>query len=138
MLKKKLLPRSLFRIIYPALTIVLFDMVIGPVAAQAPKLRFKHITNEQGLSNSTIESISQDSRGFLWFGTRDGLNRYDGQEIKSFRNDPADSNSLSDSYIRCIYEDHNQQLWIGTINGLKRLDRNKNRFVRIKNKPANK
>ena len=49
--------------------------------AQAPKLRFKHISNEQGLSNSTLEAIFQDSRGLIWFGTRDGLNRYDGQEI---------------------------------------------------------
>ena len=137
MAKNQLLPIYLFRIINLALTILLFAMVTGPVAAQAPKLRFKHITNEQGLSNSTIEAISQDSRGFLWFGTRDGLNRYDGQELTIFRNEPDDSNSLSDSYIRCIYEDHNQQLWIGTINGLNRLDRNKNHFVRFKHQSAN-
>jgi len=138
MVKNKLLHTCImFSIIKLAAAIVIFDMVTLPVAAQAPKLRFKHLTNEQGLSNSTIEAISQDSRGFLWFGTRDGLNRYDGQEIKIFRNEPADSNSLSDSYIRCIYEDHNQQLWVGTINGLNRLDRNSNRFVRFKYQPAN-
>src|SRR5271154_3877008 len=91
---------------------------MGMVRAQEPKLRFTHVSGEQGLSNSTVEAICQDSRGFMWIGTRDGLNRYDGHQMVVYRNDPADSNSLSDSYIRCIYEDKDQQLWVGTVNGL--------------------
>lgn len=105
-------------------------------AGQAPKLRFKHISNEQGLSNSTVEAIFQDSRGFMWFGTRDGLNRYDGLEMAVYKNDPADSNSLSDPYIRCIYEDHDHNIWVGTINGLNKLNRETNRFTRFKHKPT--
>ncbi len=105
-------------------------------AAQAPQLSFSHILNEQGLSNSTIEAIYQDKEGFIWFGTRDGLNRYDGQEITSFKNDPADSTSLSDSYIRAIYEDRENNLWVATINGLNRLDRERNGFSRYKHQPA--
>src|SRR5258706_6520106 len=85
--------------------------------AQAPKLKFKHITNENGLSNTTIEAIFQDKRGFMWFGTRDGLNRYDGYQFVIYRYDSKDSNSISDNYIQYIYEDRDQNLWIGTING---------------------
>ncbi len=102
--------------------------------AQAPKLHFTHLSGEQGLSNSTIETICQDSRGFIWIGTRDGLNRYDGHEMQVYRYDPADSNSLSDSYIRCIYEDKTHQLWIGTSNGLNRLDPATNHFFRYKHR----
>jgi len=87
--------------------------------AQAPRLRFTHITYEKGgLSNSTIESIYQDSRGFIWFATRDGLNRYDGYQVTIFKHLPDDTTSISDNYIKCIYEDHNHLLWVGTSNGL--------------------
>lgn len=102
-----------------------------------PKLFFKHISNDQGLSNSTIEAIFQDSQGFLWFGTRDGLNRYDGQEIRVFKNNDGDTFSLSDSYIRTIYEDGQHHLWIGTINGLNRLNREKGTFSRFKHQAGN-
>jgi len=101
---------------------------------QAPKLRFTHISNEQGLSNSTIETIFQDSRGFIWFGTRDGLNRYDGSELIVYRNIPSDTTSLSDDYIRCIYEDKQHTLWIGTINGLNRFNLGSNNFTRLKHR----
>lgn len=100
--------------------------------AQEPKLRFKHISSEQGLSNSTIETIFQDSRGFIWFGTRDGLNRFDGYEMAVYRYNADDSTSISDNYIRCLYEDRNQALWVGTINGLNKYDRQTNRFTRYK------
>ncbi|WP_331583149.1 hybrid sensor histidine kinase/response regulator transcription factor [Puia sp.] len=106
----------------------------GVVHAQGPRLRFTHLSGEQGLSNSTIEAICQDNQGFIWIGTRDGLNRYDGHEMVVYRNDPADSGSISDGYIRCIYEDRDHQLWIGTVNGLNRLDRRKDRFTRWKHR----
>ncbi len=107
---------------------------ISNLSAQSPKLRFTHISNEEGISNSTIEAIYQDSLGFIWFGTRDGLNRYDGNEIVVYRNDPADSNSLSDNYVRCIYEDRHHHLWVGTTNGLNRLNREKDNFTRFKHR----
>jgi ligand-binding sensor domain-containing protein/signal transduction histidine kinase/DNA-binding response OmpR family regulator len=97
-------------------------------------LRFTHLSNEQGLSNSTIEVIFQDSRGFIWLGTRDGLNRYDGNEIMVWRNDPSDTSSLSDNYIRCIHEDKDHRLWIGTTNGLNRFIPEKNNFIRYKHR----
>ena len=90
--------------------------------AQISDTRFRHISNEQGLSNSTITCIIQDSRGFMWFGTRDGLNQYDGVKSIIYRNDPHNKFSISDNTIRCIYEDAHQKLWIGTSYGLNRFD----------------
>lgn len=107
------------------------------ILAQRPELFFKHINLEQGLSNSTIETIFQDSYGFMWFGTRDGLNRYDGYEMTVYANNPKETNSISDNYIRCIYEDKDRNLWIGTDNGLNRFNRKTNIFTRFKHQPGN-
>ena len=87
--------------------IYFFFVSVSPLLSfsQAPKIRFKRIGIEQGLSNSTIETIFQDKRGFIWFGTRDGLNRYDGYQFNIYRYDSKDTNSISDNYIRYIYED---------------------------------
>ncbi len=98
---------------------------------QKPKLHFKHIQNEDGLANSTIEAIHQDHRGFMWLGTRDGLNRYDGYQMTVYKYDPKYPYSLSDSYVTCIYEDSQHQLWVGTLNGLNRYDPQLNRFTRF-------
>ncbi len=115
--------------------LLIFIMPPICICAQPPKLKFKHITSEQGLSNSTIETIYQDKKGFIWFGTRDGLNRYDGYQMTVYRYDQKDTTSLSDNYIRYIYEDPNETLWVGTINGLNRFDRSKNKFTRYKHNP---
>ena len=117
-----------------SLCLYLFHLLLVPVnlSAQYPNLRFKHISIEQGLSNSTIESIYQDKRGFIWIGTRDGLNRYDGNRVLVYRFDSKDSNSISDNYIQCIGEDNKQQLWIGTSNGLNRFNAVQNNFTRFK------
>ena len=120
----------------PLLYIVLF--IIPYLSFSQPlKLKFKRISIEQGLSNSTIETIYQDKRGFIWIGTRDGLNRYDGYQMVVYRYDPKNAGSISDNYIRCIYEDRNQNLWVGTTNGLNRLDPAKNSFTRYKHIPGN-
>ncbi|NQU67404.1 MAG: histidine kinase [Candidatus Marinimicrobia bacterium] len=75
---------------------------------------FEHITIKDGLSQSTVNCIIQDSNGFLWIGTQDGLNRYDGYNIKIFRHDPADSTTISANYVNTIFEDSQGRLWIGT------------------------
>ncbi|QHS60030.1 two-component regulator propeller domain-containing protein [Chitinophaga agri] len=105
-----------------------------PAFCQAPVLHFRHLTNEQGLSNSTVESIFQDSRGFMWFGTRDGLNKYDGYQVVVYRYSAEDSTSISDNYIKYIYEDRQQNLWVATQNGLNRFDARKNSFTRFRHK----
>src|ERR1700743_1448012 len=105
---------------------------------QAPKLRFTHISNEQGLSNSTINCIFQDSRGFIWFGTRDGLNRYDGVNVAVYKTTPGDTDSISDNFVRCIYEDAGHRLWIGTSYGLNSFNPVSNSFTRYHHKNGDK
>src|SRR5690349_14283710 len=86
-------------------------------------LRFNHINIEEGLSQSSVRVVFQDSRGFLWFGTEDGLNRYDGYTFKIYKPDPDVPTSLSDRWITAITEDKDGYLWIATrLGGLNRYD----------------
>ena len=94
-------------------------------------LRFDHISIEQGLSQSSVQVIFQDSRGFLWFGTEDGLNRYDGYSFKIYKPDPDVINSLSDRWITTIVEDSEGYLWIATRLGLNRYDPHTDDFSRF-------
>ena len=112
-------------------------LILISATGQALKLNFRHIGIEQGLSNSTVENIFQDKKGFMWIGTRDGLNRYDGYKIITYRFIANDSTSISDNQILFIYEDHNQFLWVGTPNGLNRYDPAKNTFTRFKHSADN-
>lgn len=73
---------------------------------------------EKGLSNNSVTSIYQDKRGFMWIGTNDGLNRFDGYAFKIFRNTFGDSSSLLSNRINCVVADKSEQLWIGTKEGL--------------------
>ncbi|NQZ09242.1 MAG: GGDEF domain-containing protein, partial [Algicola sp.] len=110
-------------------------LIFYAVTAFASKVavRFEHLTIAQGLSQNTVLDIIQDSRGFLWFATADGLNRYDGYQFKYFRHDPQLPGSLSDSYVTVIFEDKNAVLWIGTEGGgLNRFDRKSQRFTHFR------
>lgn len=126
------LTRSVMALRYAFLPVL--SLACLPAFCQAPVLHFRHLTNEQGLSNSTVESIFQDSRGFMWFGTRDGLNKYDGYQVVVYRYSAEDSTSISDNYIKYIYEDRQQNLWVATQNGLNRFDARKNSFTRFRHK----
>src|ERR1700761_1683176 len=86
--------------------------------SQISDTRFRRISNEQGLSNSTVQCIFQDSRGFMWIGTIDGLNRYDGSSFVVYKTNPKDANSISDNNINYIYECADHKLWVGTSYGL--------------------
>lgn len=81
-------------------------------------LKFKQFSLINGLSQSSVLCILQDKKGFIWFGTRDGLNRYDGHTFVTYRHNTLDANSLSNSFIKSLFEDKNGNLWVGTINGL--------------------
>jgi len=96
-------------------------------------LRFDHISIEQGLSQSSVRVIFQDSRGFLWFGTEDGLNRYDGYTFKTYKPDPDAPFSLSDRWINSIVEDEEGYLWIATrLGGLNRYDPRSEQFTHFR------
>ena len=73
--------------------------------AQNENLRFEHIGIEEGLSNENVTAILQDSKGYIWFGTWDGLNKYDGYTFTKYKFDPFDSNSISQNFIYTIFED---------------------------------
>lgn len=93
-------------------------------------ITFETLSIEQGLSQTVVYSIVQDSRGFLWFGTQDGLNRYDGYNFTVYKNNHLDTASLSDNRILKVFKDRSGLLWIGTADGgLCRFDRDKESFV---------
>src|ERR1700759_4182219 len=100
------------------------------VCAQISPTRFRHVSYEQGLSNTTILCVFQDSRGFMWFGTRDGLNRYDGVNVTVYKNNPHVSSSIRDNFIRCIYEGADHNIWIGTSYGLASFNPKSDKFTR--------
>jgi ligand-binding sensor domain-containing protein/signal transduction histidine kinase/DNA-binding response OmpR family regulator len=103
------------------------------VRAQFKELKFKNLTKESGLSCSDITSITQTPDGFLWIGTSDGLNRFDGNTFLIYRNDPHNPNSISDNNITSLFVDSKGNLWIGTKNnGLNKYEREKNRFQSYK------
>jgi len=82
-----------------------------------PSVRFKHLTIEDGLPQNSVQAMLQDSTGFLWVGTQEGLVRYDGYSLKVFKHDPSNSHSLSDNYINSLLEDSQGNLWVGTFGG---------------------
>ncbi|MBC8111801.1 MAG: histidine kinase [Verrucomicrobia bacterium] len=82
------------------------------VPVHAQKIRFDHIGITEGLSNNTVYQIFQDYKGFLWFGTLDGLSRYDGYEIRVFRHSHLNTNTLSGNRVTGIYEDKRRDLWL--------------------------
>jgi PAS domain S-box-containing protein len=122
--------------------LVLFTGVVlstfSNLHSQEKQIDFQHLMLEHGLSNSTIHCIFQDKRGFLWFGTNNGLNKYDGYGFKTYRNQPENPDSLSENVIRVIIEDRAGYLWIGTFGGgVNRFDPGKETFKVYRNIPGN-
>ncbi|MFD2935395.1 two-component regulator propeller domain-containing protein [Spirosoma flavum] len=100
--------------------------------AQTGNVSFKHITTDEGLSQSNVTCILQDQQGFMWFGTQDGLNKYDGYAFTVYQNDPLQPTSLSDNFIVSLFEDRRGHLWVGTAGGgLCRFDKQTGRFSRF-------
>jgi signal transduction histidine kinase/ligand-binding sensor domain-containing protein/CheY-like chemotaxis protein len=90
--------------------------------SQVDKPNFKRFSTKEGLSNNWVRCIYQDNKGFLWFGTADGLNRYDGYGFKVFRLINDDKTSLGDIHINAILEKNNHQLWVCTDMGVYTFD----------------
>ena len=100
-----------------------------PARAQLPAPHFFHLTTADGLSHNIVYAIAQDPQGFLWFGTQDGLNRYDGRIFTIFRHLRSDPHSLVHNTVRALAVDSAGTLWVGTVGGLDRYDREAGRFV---------
>ena len=104
------------------IVLIIFWIIGGGVTLLSQKLQFDHLTSEAGLSQNQVRAILQDSQGFLWIGTQDGLNRYDGRQFKVYRHLRNDTNSLTHSYINTLVEDRQGNIWIGTRLGLNRYN----------------
>lgn len=112
--------------------IILFVILFAFKAhSQYQNLKFENLDTSEGLSSSTCLEILQDSEGFMWFGTIDGLNRYDGYNFEIYRPVLNDSTSISNNRINSMVEDTKGNLWIGTSNGLNVFDKKLERFYRI-------
>lgn len=103
-----------------------------PLRSQPNNLHFINLSIEAGLSDKMVFSIAQDSTGLMWFGTAEGLNRYDGYNFEVFRYNPDDSTSISASFINCIHLARTGDLWIGTEKGLNRYDASTETFVKYR------
>jgi ligand-binding sensor domain-containing protein/signal transduction histidine kinase len=100
-------------------------------------IRFEHLGLDEGLSQSVVNCILQDQQGFLWIGTEDGLNRFDGYHFKVFRPDADNPFSLSDRWITSLVEDPQGTLWVGTrLGGLNRYDPRTGEFTRFLHDPV--
>ncbi|MFV0471809.1 MAG: two-component regulator propeller domain-containing protein [Paludibacteraceae bacterium] len=84
---------------------------------------FRNYQTEDGLSHNSVWTVMQDDKGFMWFGTNDGLNRFDGKEFKIYRKHANDSNSLGHNFIHSIKEDSQKRMLVGTRNGLYQYNR---------------
>ncbi|MEL6820127.1 MAG: two-component regulator propeller domain-containing protein [Calditrichota bacterium] len=111
-------------------TILSFGFLFtGLLAQPAPEFRFQRIGLEAGLPTEHITAITQDSLGFMWIGTTNGLCRYDGEAMKTYMSDPEDSTSLFANHIQSLYTDTRGNIWIGA-GGLNRYDAERDKFIR--------
>jgi len=104
--------------------------------AQETDIKFTHISVNEGLSHLVANFVNQDESGFIWIGTHDGLNRYDGHKFKTYYNIPDNSNSLSDNIVNCFLQEDKDVIWIGTDEGINKFNpliNSVERFVYKKN-----
>ena len=116
------------RIIIYLLCLIIFA---APTMTGAEQYSFTNISTVEGLSQLSVLCIFQDSNGYMWFGTRDGLNKYDGLSFEHYFNRRQDSTSISDNHIKCIGEDANGYIWAGTRFGMNRLDPDSGKVMRF-------
>jgi two-component system sensor histidine kinase ChiS len=113
--------------------LVLYLALAALTFAREDFIRFERISSEQGLSQNVVYSILQDDRGFMWFGTQNGINRFDGYVFKEYKNNPKNSSTLPANIVTYIYGDRSGNLWIGTEGGgLSRFNRGKENFIRYR------
>ncbi len=120
----------------------LFGLIVNTVcmgqAELETKFQFHHLTPDDGLSQVSVSALIKDYRGYIWLGTQDGLNRYDGNTFTVFRHNPSDSTTISGNRVSALYEDESGRIWVGTVNnGLSLYDPRFGHFIRLKlNSPS--
>ncbi|WP_333819768.1 hybrid sensor histidine kinase/response regulator [Ohtaekwangia sp.] len=110
---------------------ILFALILGPgiILAQQKSIKFRHLNTSHGLSQDHVNAILKGYKGFMWFATDEGLNKYDGYEFNVYRHDPADTTSISNNYVYDMLEDDKNHLWVATGSGLDILDRERDIFM---------
>lgn len=121
----------------PLVLLLLLYMGAMGTASGQQRLSFNHITEEDGLSSGSVLSIAQDKLGFLWVGTMDGLNRYDGKKVKTYKSFYANNPSGTNIQINKLVADKNQNLWLGTNKGLYRYNLQLDSFQHFSLSPVN-
>lgn len=106
-------------------------LVASATAGAAAELRFERIERATGPSHNSIFALAQDRDGYLWIGTQDGLNRFDGDHFAVWRHDAGDPASLSANRVNAVLEDSRRRLWVATAAGIDRFDRETGRFERF-------
>ncbi|MFT4566378.1 MAG: ligand-binding sensor domain-containing protein, partial [Saprospiraceae bacterium] len=124
-----------YKTLHWSLTILLVLVFTGTSISQLDDLHFENLTVEDGLSHGTVQSIYQDHKGYMWFGTEYGLNQYDGYQFNVFQNNPEDSNSIDYNEITFITEDSQDRLWVGTKGSLNYFNRNLSTFIHYQHDP---
>ncbi len=114
----------------------LFGLIASSAPAQQTPVKFRHLTIDDGLSQSAVYALLQDRQGFIWIGTKDGLNRYDGYHFIVYKTNPSDSSSLSNNFITALFEDSRGYIWVGTLEGgVNRFDPMGGQFQRYTHAP---
>ncbi|MCU4175923.1 two-component regulator propeller domain-containing protein [Carboxylicivirga sp. N1Y90] len=107
---------------------IVFCLCYHTTAGQTSLYRYSSIDIDNGLTNNSVNTIIQDTRGYIWLGSYYGLNRYNGYEIETFYNDANNPNSLSDNFVTALLEDTNGDMWVGTKFGLNHYNTNTEQF----------
>ena len=112
------------------LLIILMTFFVG-VAAGEERLHFNNMSTDKGLSNKMVLSVAQDRDGFMWFGTAEGLDRYDGTEVRVFKHIPGDESTLNSSWVNCVYVTMDGRILVGTEMGLDEYDPETESFIHV-------
>ncbi len=125
-----------YKLHHMILLLILSCMIIclTGISVSGQAVTFEHFSVREGVSQSEIKCMLQDSEGYLWIGTQNGLNKYDGYSFVNYFYDPSDSNSISNSWIFDICEDPDGNLWLGTKGGLNKYNKKSGHFSRIEYK----
>jgi ligand-binding sensor domain-containing protein len=118
-------------------SIVSLLLLFGLLKAQNTNISLERIAAQKWLNQRNITCIAQDGIGYIWFGTNNGLYRFDGYEVTEYRHDPYNLNTIAHNNVNCIYADKQNVLWIGTWGGLTKFVTATGRFTRFTHDPRN-
>lgn len=115
------------------IAILVISVSTVSLQAQDNRMQFTHLKVEDGLTENYLSCVVKDAQGFMWFGANSqGLNKFDGYQFTTYKNEPENPNSISSDGIRCLFVDSKGTLWIGTTIGLNLYDADRDHFTRLK------